>query len=89
MERKRKIPAGPNGEMLDGTEVGFRSDGEYWNEYLLDDGSVIRFKAVVAQVTRIDGLYDDEGEPMYAVKSNNIMTVSAPENLRRDSNGGD
>jgi hypothetical protein len=73
--------------MRDGTELGFRPTGEYWNEYLLDDGSVVRVKVVMTGVIRLDGMYDADGEPVYAVKHNNIMAVSAPEELRRQEGG--
>lgn len=82
MERKRKLP-GPDGRMIDATEVGYRSSGEYWNEYLLDDGTILRLKPVVTQVLRVDDAYDDEGSPVYAVKSNNIVVISAPDDLLR------
>ena len=81
VERKRKIMT-PQGEM-DATEVGYRSSGEYWNEYLADDGSVIRMKLVVTAITRVDGMYDALGNPVYQVASSNIMSVSAPEELRK------
>jgi predicted RNase H-like HicB family nuclease len=45
MERKRKVQ-GPDGDVYDATEVGFRSSGEHWNEYLLDDGTVERDKLI-------------------------------------------
>ena len=41
MERRRKVQ-GPDGDVHDATEVGFRSSGERWNEYLLDDGAAAR-----------------------------------------------
>ena len=83
MARKQRLP-GPDGQMHDGVEVGFRStSGEYWNEYLLDDGTVIRVKVVVIGVVRLDDAYDPEGQPLYAVKSNNIVVVSAAEDLIR------
>jgi hypothetical protein len=78
--RRRKIP-GPNGEPTDAFEVGFRSAGEYWNEYLLDDGTVIRLKPVVVGVLRVEDQYDGEGQPLYAVKANNIVVISAPDEL--------
>jgi hypothetical protein len=65
------------------TEVGFRSSGEHWNEYLADDGTVIRIKLVVTEVLRVDGAYDDEGNPGYLVKSTNVTNISAPDDLRR------
>lgn len=84
MERKRRIDVPGIGEK-DVTEVGFRSSGEHWNEYLLDDGSVIRLKLVATEVLRVDGEFDPEGNPAYFVKSTNVVNVSAPEDLRRKS----
>lgn len=82
VERKRRIEI-PGRGPTDVTEVGFRSSGEHWNEYLADDGSVIRLKVVVTEILRIDGEYDQEGNPGYIVKSTNVVAVSAPEELRR------
>lgn len=65
------------------TEVGFRSSGEHWNEYLADDGALIRVKLVATEVLRVDGIYDAEGNPAYIVKSTNVTNVSVPEELRR------
>ena len=81
-ERKRQI-IGPNGQMIEGTEITYRSAGEHWNEYLADDGSVIRVKLVVTSITRADGFYDQLGNPMYQVASSNVVSVSAPEELRK------
>lgn len=81
--RKKKVNLG--GSIVDGTEVGFRASGEHWNEYLLDDGSVIRIKLVVTNVVRIDGMHDNNGDPVYTVNSTNVMGVSAPDELRRSS----
>ncbi len=33
---------------------------------------------------RLGDTLDDEGEPVYAVKSMNVMTVTAPDNLKRE-----
>ncbi len=82
MERKKRIEV-PGLGQRDAVEVGFRSTGEYWNEYLLDDGSVLRFKSVVAEVVRVEDVFDAEGNPTYMVKSSQIMNVSAPDDLRR------
>ena len=69
--------------MVDATELGFRPAGENWNEYLLDDGTVVRIKLVVTEVARIDGQYDAEGNPHYAIKSTNVIAISVPDELRR------
>lgn len=76
MERKRQIPIQGQG-LVDVTEVGFRSTGEYWNEYLLDDGTVARIKLVVANVFRVDGQTDNKGQPVYMIESTNITSISA------------
>lgn len=76
MERKRQIPI-PGQGLVDVTEVGFRSTGEYWNEYLLDDGTVARIKLVVANVFRVDGQTDGKGQPVYVIESTNVTSISA------------
>lgn len=85
MERKRKFTL-PDGSDVDAVEVGFREGGEHFNEYLLDDGTVVRFKAVVTSVQRLEGLYDADGNPAYVVNSSNIVVVSAPDDLRKEGN---
>lgn len=87
MARKKKINLG--GTMVEGTEIGFRPSGEHWNEYLLDDGTVVRIKLVLTSVVRMDGVYDSEGEPVYFVNSQNVMGVSAPDDLRREPDADD
>lgn len=72
-------PEGPR----EATEVGFRAAGEHWNEYLLDDGTVLRLKLVVTNVVKIDGLYDNDGNPAYLAQSTNVVGVSSPEEIRR------
>jgi hypothetical protein len=82
VERKTRVNLPGVGE-VEATVVGYRSGGENWNEYLADDGTVIRLKVVVTDVYRVDGEYDAEGNPIYVVRSNNVMSVSPPEELRR------
>lgn len=81
MERKRRIEVPGQGQ-VDVTEVGFRSDGEYWNEYLLDDGTVARLKLVVTSVYRVDGQVDPKGQPAYIIESSNVVSISASEEGR-------
>ncbi len=76
---------GPDGNPVQATEIGFRSSGEHWNEYLLDDGSVMRIKLVATSALRVDDMFDDEGNPVYVVQSTNVMNVSASEDLRKKS----
>lgn len=66
------------------TEVGFRATGEYWNEYLLDDGTVLKVKAVLTEVLRLDEVSDTSGQPVYALSTTNVTVVSAPDDLRKE-----
>lgn len=78
---KKQLPIG-NGEYIEGTVVPYRSGSEHWNEYLLDDGTVVRVKLVATEMIRLDGQYDQEGNPAYVVQSTNVTHVSAPDNLK-------
>ncbi len=82
MPRKKKIPL-EDGTVIDGTILSFQSAGEHWNEYLVDDGTVVRVKLVATEIVRLDGQYDVEGNPVYLLNSTNVMTVSAPDDLKR------
>lgn len=81
-QEKRKIQ-GPDGKLIDATPIGFQVGGEYFNEYVLEDGSLIRLKPVAVEFLRIDGMHDDEGNPVYVAKTQNVVVVSAPEKLRK------
>lgn len=76
MERRRSVP-GPDGNPIPADEIGFRAVGEHWNEYLLDDGTVLKMKLVVTSVHRLaDGSIDAKGNPVYLCESTNVMSVS-------------
>lgn len=50
----------------------------------LADGARLRLRVDVLEVGRAQGTWDPEGNPMYHVKSVNIMTIEdCPENLKR------
>lgn len=71
------------GQEVDATEVDFQTRREDWNEYQLMDGSVVKMKLVVSGIFRIDGLYDNEDNPVYQIKSTNVAAVKSPDNLRK------
>jgi hypothetical protein len=80
--RKKKVPLS-DGRVIEGTIMPFQTAGEHWNEYLVDDGTVVRIKLVVKEIVRLDGEYDARGDPLYTVESTNVSAISAPEDLRR------
>ena len=72
-----------HGQEVDATEVEFQTRKEDWNEYQLMDGTVIKMKLVVSQIFRIEGVYDNEGNPAYQIKSTNLPMVKSPDALKR------
>jgi hypothetical protein len=82
-DRKRKIPL-PGVGMVDAVDVGVAESTEKWSEVKLDDGSIIRVKLAVVGALRVEGHHDPEGNPMYSLKANPVMTVvSSPDHLRK------
>ena len=80
-ERKVKFKLG--NEEVDAWDVPIEESLERWTEIKLEDGSVLRLKAVVSNVFRIEGKTDDQGNPMYAVRSTNaLVTVNGPTKKR-------
>ena len=71
------------GKDVDATEVRFQTLKEEWNEYQLMDGTVLKMKTVVGEVFRIENTYDNEGSPVYQVKSNNLVIVKSPDALKK------
>jgi hypothetical protein len=81
-EKKTKVTL-PDGQVVEGTEVGVKESTERWTDVELDDGTHLRIKLNVLSVTRLDGQYDLEGNPLYAVKSHQLLIANAPQHLRR------
>jgi hypothetical protein len=71
------------GRDIEVTSQTFRPAGENWNEYLVEDGTIVRVKLVVTEILRVDGQYDNDRNPQYVVRSQNIISVSSPESIRR------
>jgi hypothetical protein len=71
------------GREVDGTPVSATQSNEHWNQYLLEDGSVVKLKLVATEFVRLDGVYDPEGNPVYLVKSTNVTAIEASDELRK------
>lgn len=81
MSNKERLILG--GKEVWGELIPVQQAQEGWSQYLLGDGSIIKMKVVVTDVFRIDNEYDAERNPVYYVKSTNVVSVNAPEELRR------
>ena len=71
------------GRQVDAVEMDFQTRREDWSEYQLYDGTVLKMKTAVGEILRIEGEYDPEGNPVYQVKSTNVMMVRSPDQLKK------
>ena len=85
-EKKTKVEL-PGSGVVDATEVAVTESTERWTDVLLADGATLRIKPVVIGAVRIDNKYDPEGNPLYQVKVNQILTVTAPDVLKKAAQG--
>ena len=81
MANKVKLNFG--GREVTGELMPVQQTQESWSQYLLADGSIVKMKIVVTDIYRIGDEYDAEGNPVYFVKSTNVVSINAPEELRR------
>ena len=85
-ERKVKFKLGD--QEVDAWDVPFEST-ERWTEIKLEDGAVLRLKAVVSNVYRVEGKKDNQGNPVYAVKSTNAMVTANGPTAKPNGKKGD
>lgn len=86
MTRKVQVP-GADGKLREAVDVSIDHSSERWSEFTLEDGTVLRAKISIISAGRVDGEWDQDGNPMYVTKSHNIVTVvESPEKLRRKVN---
>ncbi len=81
MAEKVKINFGQ--EIVDATPVDINQANEYFNQYFIEDGTVLKMKLVATKVFRIDDRYDQEGNPIYFVQSTNVLSVNSPSHLKK------
>jgi hypothetical protein len=82
--RNVKIPSPTTGKMVDGVEMDVDESSERWSEFTLPDKTVLRAKVTIISVTRLEGEYDPEGNPLYVMKAAPTMAIgSVPDNLKK------
>jgi len=81
MERIVKVPY--QGLTVDGIEVDFKALREEWNEYEASDGSTVRLKVIVTNIVRLKDKFDSVGNPIYVVKSSNVLSTSVSEKSKK------
>jgi hypothetical protein len=71
---------------VSGASLGFDAKAENWQQYQLDDGSVLKIKLVLLDVIKLDGEFNDNGDPVYQFAAQQIVTVVVPDELKRKVN---
>ncbi len=66
----------PDGRVVTGKKLNFRTSKEEWNEYELEDGTKLYVKLVLIDVVRLDE-FSQLGEPVYNILSQNLVKVKA------------
>lgn len=82
-EIKRKMPTPPDGREREAALVPVKSSQEFSNVYELEDGTIFSLKTVVTEIWRVEGVFDEQGNPFYLSRSTNIATVTAPDSLKK------
>ena len=72
-----KVTINMGGRQVQATPVDVNQSSERWNEYFLEDGTVLKMKLVLKKVFKVDGEFDEEGNPVYVMQSTNVTSVSA------------
>ena len=73
------------GREVEATPIEATQSSEYWNQYLLEDGTLLKMKLVLQKVLRVDNEYDAEGNPIYIMRSTNVTAITAPNSLKKPS----
>ncbi len=70
------------GHLVYGEEVEFETERENFNTYILQDGTSVKFKAVVLKFIRLEQ-YTPEGDPLYMVQASNVLVADVPDALKK------
>jgi hypothetical protein len=85
---KRSKAQIPGIGLADVVEVAVTESTERWTDVKLEDGTEIRVKPVIVGAARVENQYDPEGNPLYQLRINQVMTVTnTPDHLRKNAKG--
>jgi hypothetical protein len=77
-----KIVSPVSQRQVEAEQVDFEARAEPWAAYELSDGTVLKVRTILTNVMRIEGEYDQSGNPVYVVSSQNVIQANAPKKLR-------
>ncbi len=68
--------------LKDAVEIDFSEEKEFWNEYILEDGTTLKVKLVLRGVKRLSR-YEPDGTPVYVINSMNVVrAVNVPTEIK-------
>lgn len=70
------------GKEIKGIKVEITKEHEGWCNYELKDGTHLKIKPIIVSVVRTNNFTPD-GEPIYLVKTHEVIITDAPSNLRK------
>ena len=84
-DRRRRLEHPPgSGQYIEGDEVEISEVVERGTDVKLADGTFLKMKLNVIRAIRLSDQWDADGNPSYAIVSNNIINViDTPPELRR------
>jgi hypothetical protein len=71
------------GRQVPGEPVEFESSSEPFAQYKLADGTVAKVKVVLLEAVRVEGEYNNNGDPIYLFQFQQIIGVMVPPELKR------
>lgn len=74
--KRRVLPH--DGRRVTGMALDFQGDGEHWQNYLCEDGTMVKVKLTVAEIVRCDGERDKDGNVLYIACSRVIVQPVFP-----------
>lgn len=83
MAEKNKYPY--QGRQVDGESVSFKTQGEQWSLYQLEDGSAMKIKIVLMDVVRLDE-HAENGDPVYLITAQQVVGVVPDPSLKKKAN---
>lgn len=75
MQGKKVTVKDQSGRDITGTNVEIKDSKDTYGRLELDDGTVMAIRPVIMQVVRADGQWDNEGNPMYIIKSQMVAAI--------------
>jgi hypothetical protein len=74
-ENKKKLSI--LGLQIDVSDVPIVKAQEYFNQYVLEDGTVLRVKSVATSMMRVEGQFLPDGSPIYIVLTSPAVSVES------------